>query len=88
MDADGTNVRMIRSVGQDGWSITGHGEFAPDGKNIIVVGTKDTYTQLFSIDLSGKILRQITSDHTQHLDPAYSLNGLQIAYTSCPTKKL
>lgn len=36
--------------------------FFPDGRRLLVAATRDEFEQLFSIDLNGKILRQITNN--------------------------
>ncbi len=85
MNADGTEQHQLRAKGADGWELQGHGEWAPDGSQLVMFGGSRLNPQLFITDTQGKVIRQVTNRGGQNLDPAWSPDGKTIVFVACPT---
>ena len=84
MNSDGTEQRQLRAKGADGWQLQGHGEWSPDGSQLVMFGGGRINPQLFITDTQGKVVRQITSRGGQNLDPSWSPDGKTIVFVGCP----
>lgn len=84
MNADGTEQRQLRAKGADGWQLQGHGEWSPDGSQLVMFGGSRINPQLFITDAQGKMIRQVTQRGGQNLDPAFSPDGRTIVFVGCP----
>jgi Tol biopolymer transport system component len=79
MDADGSNVQRFLT---DGTSV-GRPSFSPDGRRILFSMTRDGRSRIYTINVNGTDLRQITSpDQGDDYYPAWSWNGIRIAFNS------
>jgi Tol biopolymer transport system component len=83
MNADGSNQRMIRAKGADGWEQQGHAEWSPDGTSITLFGGSTLNPHLFVTDAEGKNSRQVTKGGSIHLDPSWSPNGKTLVFVGC-----
>lgn len=55
---------------------------SPDGKEIALTLSRDGSTEIYIVNLEGKILRRCTESSSEDLSPAWSPNGRQIAFVS------
>ncbi len=76
MNSDGSNLREILPVGANGWTLQGHGEWSPDGTELVMFGN----TNIYITDLNGNIISTVA---TYGLDPTFTPDGKQIVYISC-----
>lgn len=56
--------------------------FSPDGKQIVFSGAKGGFTNLYTIAVDGKNLRQLTTGNWAALMPAWSPDGRRVAFVS------
>ena len=84
MRADGSGVRLLRAAGADGWTYQGHGDFSPDGKQIVMFGGPASNPQIYVTGLDGTAPQAVTDRPGQNLDPAWAKDG-SIVFISCPT---
>lgn len=84
MRADGSGVRLLRAAGTDGWTYQGHGDFSPDGTQIVMFGGSASNPQIWVTGLDGADPRALTDRPGQNLDPAWAKDG-SIVFISCPT---
>ena len=75
MNSDGTNQRQIIANGAHGWGIQGHGEWSPDGTQLIMFGGPT----IWITDTSGNPQRSVTTG----LDPTFTPDGQHVLYINC-----
>ena len=63
-------------------SVTADPSIAPDGKRMVYLAEVAGVEQLFTADIDGGNIRQLTHDAFNHEDPAWSPDGRKIAYVS------
>lgn len=56
--------------------------FAPDGKRVLWVSTRDGNPDLYTVATDGKDVKRLTNDPAYDLHPAFSPDGTQIAFAS------
>jgi Tol biopolymer transport system component len=84
MAADGSNLRLLRPAGTDGWTYQGHGDFSPSGTKIVMFGGSASNPQIWTTGLDGTNPVALTNRPGQNLDPAWAEDG-SIVFISCPT---
>jgi Tol biopolymer transport system component len=85
MNADGTDPKQLRAIGQDGWLIQGHGEWSPDGKSMVMCGTAGSATAVYITDADGQNARVVSSSGGWNCDPSWSPDGQTIVFNHCDT---
>lgn len=55
---------------------------SPDGSELAITLSRDGSTEIYVVDLEGKVLRRCTSTSAEDLSPTWSPNGAQIAFVS------
>ena len=57
-------------------------KYSPDGRSILFVAHKNSTTQIYTMDIDGKNVKQITfnTEDTQVITPVWSPDGRSIAY--------
>ncbi len=86
MNANGSNVRLLRDQKQDGWAMQGHTEWSRSGQSIALFGgPKGMNPQLYVADVNAKQLKQITHRSGQNLDPSWAPDDEWIAFVGCPS---
>lgn len=83
MDTDGSNKRLLRSAGMDGWGQQGHVEWSPDGTQLTMFGGVGSDLQIYVTDAEGSSPRAVTTGGG--IDPSWSPDGSMIIYVSCET---
>ena len=56
--------------------------FAPDGKSVLWVSTRDGNPDLYTVGIDGKTVKRLTNDLAYDLHPAWRPDGKQIAFAS------
>jgi Tol biopolymer transport system component len=84
MNADGSDQRLLRPAGTDGWESQGHAEWSPSGRELVMFGGPFPNTQIFITDDEGRHPRQLTSRPAMANDPSWSPDGTTITFVSCP----
>jgi Tol biopolymer transport system component len=84
MNADGSGVTQLRTKGQDGWGMQGHGEWSPDGTRIAMFGSVGAALEIFVTDASGKNPVQYTSRGGINTDVSWSPDGTKPLFNGCP----
>ncbi|HVR44375.1 MAG TPA: alpha/beta hydrolase-fold protein [Thermoanaerobaculia bacterium] len=81
MDADGTNVRQLSVAGRAEWSMR-FPDWSPDRRRIVFQSTeRERPADLYVVDAGGGNLLQLTdTPHASEGGPAWSPDGLRIAY--------
>lgn len=82
--ADGSDAFEAIPVGAYDWSLHGHGEWSPDGSQIVMFGGDRLNPQIFVTDATGQNPRQVTQEGGVNLDPSWSPDGSTIVYIGCP----
>jgi Tol biopolymer transport system component len=59
-----------------------HPTWSADGTQIAFSSTRDSYTEIYVIDVDGTDERQLTDNHATDEDPAWSPDGTQIVFIS------
>ncbi len=85
MNADGTERCEIRAPAEDGWTLTGHEEWAPDGKRIAIAGGVGLTAEIFFLDANGKNPQQRTAYKSITTDVSWAPDGLTLLTNSCAT---
>jgi Tol biopolymer transport system component len=87
MNADGSDPRVLRAVGRDGWQLQGHPEWSPDGTQLVVFGGSGPSSQIFIVDASsGAIVRQLTDRPGMNLDPSWgAADAANVLFIGCPS---
>lgn len=83
MDADGANLRLLRTVGAGGWTLQGHGEWSPDGTRLVMFGGPGA-PQLYLTDLNGANPTPVTTGLPLALDPSWAPDGRTLYFAGCP----
>jgi TolB protein len=83
MNVDGSERCELRTAGEDGWTITGHEEWSPDGTNIAIAGGVGLTAELFLLDASGKKPKQLTTYKSITTDVSWAPDGLTLLTNSC-----
>lgn len=83
MDADGSNIGLLRASGDDDWSLQAHAEWSPDGSELVMCGGRDGVVNLFVTDAIGAQTRQLTFDGSWNCDPSWSPDGRSIVFNRC-----
>ena len=86
MDSDGSNPRLLRGVGNDGWAIQGHAEWSPTGDSLVMFGGSVTNPQIYITDTEGKNPRPVTARGGGNIDPSFSPDGSSVAFIGCPRR--
>ena len=82
--ADGSGAVEVIGQGQFGWGLHGHGEWSPDGSQIVMFAGGRINPQIFVTDARGQNPRQVTTEGGVNLDPSWSPDGNTIVYVGCP----
>jgi Tol biopolymer transport system component len=82
--ADGSNPRLLRAAGADGWDLQGHAEWSPDGRRLVMFGGDMDNSQIFVTDDEGQRPQQVTSRPGMNIDPSWSPDGSNIVFVGCP----
>ncbi len=87
MNFDGSNQRLLRAAGRDGWQMQGHPEWSPDGSQLVVFGGSAWSAQIFIIDAeTGAIDRPLTDRPGINLDPSWSaVDPGSVLFLGCPS---
>jgi len=90
MNADGSNQRVLRPTGRDGWDLQGHPEWSPDGAQLVVFGGSQWTSQIFIVNAdTGAIVRQLTDRRGMNLDPSWpAADPGTILFIGCPSSLL
>lgn len=83
MNADGTERCEIRKPATDGWTLTGHEEWSPDGNRIAVAGGVGLTAELFLLDAVGANPVKLTDWKSITTDVSWAPNGLKLLTNSC-----
>lgn len=83
MNHDGSNQRLLRPKGSDGWELQGHAEWSPDGRQLAMFGGMARNSQIFISDAEGRNPRQVTQRGGMSLDPSWSPDGKTLAFVGC-----
>ncbi len=86
MQADGSNQRLLRDRGRDGWAQQGHGEWSPDGTRIVVFGGSATNPQIYILNAAdGSIASQVTNRGGVSIDPSWKpADPGNLLFVGCP----
>ena len=85
MDADGSDVRLLRDVGADGWDLQGHVEWAPDGGSLTLFGGEAVNPQVWLAEPTGALRRPITDRPGTNIDPSFAPDGRSVVFIGCPS---
>lgn len=85
LKADAAAPVQLRAAGADGWAMQGHGEWAPDGKHIVMFGGPERKSpQIYVTDDLGQAPHPITRRPGENFDPSWSPDGRRILFVGCP----
>jgi Tol biopolymer transport system component len=84
MNADGSGVTQLISQGANGWSLQGHAEWSPDGKQIAMFGSYLGTLQIFVTDASGANAVRYTNQPGINTDVSWSPDGSKLLFNGCP----
>lgn len=77
-------IRMLRDVGDDGWSMQGHGEWSPDGTKIAMFGSSGSSLEIFVTDSEGRNAVQYTDRGGINTDVSWSPDGATLIFNGFP----
>jgi Tol biopolymer transport system component len=83
MNIDGTQQRVLRPRGMDGWEIQGHAEWSPNGSQLVMAGGRGINPQIYVTDSEGRNPRALTSRGGMNVDPSWSPDGRTIVFVAC-----
>jgi TolB protein len=83
MNADGSDQRVLRPNGMDGWVLQGHAEWSPDGREIVMFGGPHHNPQIYVTDDEGRNARPVTDRPGRNIDPSWAPDGQSIAFVGC-----
>lgn len=78
------SVRLLRSVGEDGWTMQGHAEWSPDGKKIAMFGSSGSALEIFVTDFEGQNPVQYTNRGGYNTDVSWSPDGTKLLFNGFP----
>lgn len=81
MDVKGTIPRRLTYNNVDGHH-DGHPSWSPDGTGIAFVSSRDGDSEIYTMNIDGTNLRQLTDNHHRDGSPAWSPDGTLIAFDS------
>jgi Tol biopolymer transport system component len=90
MNADGTGLTRILSLGAHGWTLQGHPEWKPDGSQIAIIGGASANSQIYIINPNGSNPVRVTNNGHggprggMNLDPSWSPSGEHLLFIGCP----
>jgi Tol biopolymer transport system component len=77
MRADGTDIRVVTSR-----SPLGAIQWSPDGTRLAFASQVDGIAQIFTVDVSGANLEQVTDELTSSTEPLWSHDGARLYHQS------
>ena len=81
--ATGAERQLIANK-QYGWEQHGHAEWSPDGKKLVMFAGAKNNPQIWTTNIEGGEIKQITNAGGVNLDPSWSSDGAKIVYIACP----